>query len=93
MNGSLTRLAKLHIEASISLKFTDDLNDVGDFNLKELLYVKQVFPYEYLADLGKLNDKDLLPREAFYSFLNGVGISGEKYDSSRRVWKKLDVRN
>ena len=37
------------------------------------------FPYEYMDDLLKLDDRALPPQEAFYSRLKNEGISDEDY--------------
>ena len=37
------------------------------------------FPYEYMDNLLKLDDRALPPKEAFYSRLKNEGISDEDY--------------
>ena len=44
-----------------------------------LLTRKGVYPYEYMDMLEKLKETKLPSKEAFYSRLNGVGISDEDY--------------
>ena len=51
-----------------------------------LLKQKGVFPYEYMTDFSKLNASSLPPKEAFYSNLNGSGISDEDYAHAKKVW-------
>lgn len=69
-----------------SLKYADGLIGEGESTLKEILFGKQVFPYEYLNDVGKLNEKNLPPR-AFYTSLKGVGME-EEYSHAKRVLEK-----
>ena len=41
----------------------------------------------------KLKETKLPPREAFYSRLNGVGISDENYAHAQEVWETFDMKN
>ena len=41
----------------------------------------------------KLKETKLPSREAFYSRLNGVGISDENYAHAQKVWETFDMRN
>ena len=45
------------------------------------------FPYEYMDGIGKLEDSDLPPQEAFYSRLKNKGISDEDYARCQAVWR------
>ena len=44
------------------------------------------FPYEYMDDLLKLDDRALPPQEAFYSRLKNEGISDEDYALCQVAW-------
>ena len=44
------------------------------------------FPYEYMDDLQKLEDRVLPPQSAFYSRLKNEGISDEDYARCQAVW-------
>ena len=44
------------------------------------------FPYEYMDGIGKLEDRDLPPQEAFYSRLKNEGISDDDYARCQAVW-------
>ena len=44
------------------------------------------FPYEYMDDIGKLEDRALPPQEAFYSRLKNEGISDDDYARCQVVW-------
>ena len=45
------------------------------------------FPYEYMDDLLKLDDRALPPQEAFYSRLKDEGISDEEYALCQVAWR------
>ena len=45
------------------------------------------FPYEYIDDLMKLEDRALPPQEAFYSRLKNEGISDEDYALCQVTWR------
>ena len=44
------------------------------------------FPYEYMDGIGKLEDRALPPREAFYSRLKNENISDNDYARCQTVW-------
>ena len=41
----------------------------------------------------KLKETKLPPREAFYSMLNGEGISDEDYTHAQKVWETFEMKN
>ena len=45
------------------------------------------FPYEYMDDLLKLDDRALPPQSAFFSRLTNEGISDEDYARCQAVWR------
>ena len=50
---------------------------------------KGVYPYNYIDSLKRLDESQLPPKEAFYSKLNGNGISGKDYKHTKgmeSVW-------
>ena len=58
-----------------------------------LLVRKGVYPYEYMDLPKKLQETELLPKEAFYSRLNEEGISDEDYEHARKVWETFEMKN
>ena len=54
---------------------------------------KGVYPYEYMNLPEMLKETELPPKEAFYSRLNGVGISDKDYEHVREVWKTFEMKN
>ena len=45
------------------------------------------FPYEYMDDLHKLEDRALPPQAAFFSRLKNEGISNDDYARCQAVWR------
>ena len=45
------------------------------------------FPYEYMDDLQKLDERSLPPQSAFYSRLKNEGISDTDYAACQAVWR------
>ena len=45
------------------------------------------FPYEYIEGIGKLEDRALPPKEAFYSRLKDEDISDDDYARCQTVWR------
>ena len=58
-----------------------------------LLKRKGVYPYEWLDSVDRLNETDLPPIEAFYSTLNGSGITKEDYEHAQNVWKTFGMKS
>ena len=63
----------------------------GDYT--ELLTRKGVYPYEYMDSFAKFDNISLPPIEAFYSSLDGEGISENDYVFPQEVWDKLKIRH
>ena len=57
----------------------DNVRRYYEENELHLLTRKSVYPYEYMDLPEKLNERQLLLKEAFYSRLNDEGISDENY--------------
>jgi hypothetical protein len=61
-----------------------------DERLFELATRKGVYPYEYVTDEIKYQDKGLPPHEAFYSSLSGENISDEDYAFALKVYREFE---
>ena len=57
-----------------------------------LLMRKGVYPYEYASSCKRFDDKQLPPKEAFYSKLADEGISGDDYKHAQEVWDEFDMK-
>ena len=59
----------------------------------DLLLRKGVYPYDFVDSLDKLNEKELPPKEEFYTKLNDEGISDEDYNHAQKVWKEFVMKS
>ena len=57
-----------------------------------LLMRKGVYPYEYASSCARFDDKQLPPKEAFYSKLIDEGISDDDYKHAHAVWDEFDMK-
>ena len=60
---------------------------------KDLLLRKGVYPYEYMDCIEKIYDKNLPPKELFFSRLTGKNVSEEDYFLAQRVWQQFGMKN
>ena len=76
-----------------NLQPTDFINTKRKFkhNL-ELITRKGVYPYDYVSSLEKMSEKQLPPKEEFYSKLNNEDISDEDYKHAQKVFKTFDCK-
>ena len=81
MNSSLDKLVK-------NLGKNDFKNMEKYYNERQLQLLKRkgVYPYEWLDSIDKLNETQLPSKDAFYSKLNGQGISDKDYKHAQSVW-------
>jgi len=61
------------------------------FNDTELLVRKGVFPYGRFDSLERLSEKNLPPKESFYSKLNDCDITDKDYEHALKVWKRFKM--
>lgn len=59
----------------------------------DLMKRKGVFPYEYITNLQRLEERRLPPRAAFYSHLKLSDISESEYLHAHNVWNTFHCRN
>jgi hypothetical protein len=86
LNSSLDRLAA-------NLQRTDFIHTARHTpqDKLHLLLRKGVFPYEYWSGPERAVEKQLPPREAFFSHLTGEHISIEDYLHAQSVWSAFDM--
>ena len=62
-------------------------------NLKdiELLVRKGVFPYDWFDSLEKLSERNLPPKQSFYSKLNDWDITDKDFEHALNVWKHFKM--
>ncbi|XP_057335085.1 uncharacterized protein LOC130673889 [Microplitis mediator] len=57
----------------------------------QLVTRKDVFPYEYITNIDKLNDRQLPDQNSFFSKLSNTGISDDNYSFIQLVWNKFNI--
>ncbi|MCS7318095.1 MAG: DNA polymerase [Candidatus Dojkabacteria bacterium] len=57
--------------------------------LPEILMRKGVYPYEWIDDYSKFENKELPPKECFYNSLKNSHISDSEYEHAKKVWNEL----
>ena len=76
-----------------NLQPVDFINTKHAFKSKtSLLTRKGVYPYDYVSSLDKLSEKQLPPKEEFYSKLNDENISEDDYLHAIRVWDTFECK-
>jgi hypothetical protein len=59
---------------------------------QELLRKKQVFPYDHLDSLDRMDERSLPTREQFYSKLYGEEVDDDKYERAQQIWRVFDCQ-
>ena len=65
----------------------------NDLNKLLILLRKGVYPYEYMDNWNKFNEKVLPSKESFYSNLTLENITKRDYAHANNVFKKFDINN
>ena len=65
---------------------------IPDHMLK-LLVRKGVYPYEYMDSMERFEEKQLPPKEVFFSKLTNSDISDEDYQHAQNVWKTFKIKD
>ena len=71
-------------------QLTHTSNIFGDQT--DFLARKGVYPYEFMDSFNKFNHQ-LPSKEAFFSSLNGEGISESDYKHARNIWEVFKMKN
>ena len=58
-----------------------------------LITRKGVFPYEYMDSFDRFVEKELPPKESFYSSLSDESISDQDYQHAQEVWATFNCKN
>ena len=59
----------------------------------DLLTDKGVYPYDYMNSFDKFRDKELPPKNAFYSNLTECDIADEEYEKAKIIWEHFGIKN
>ena len=70
-----------------------NLNKYCSGNQLRLLLSKDVYPYDYVDCMKKLDGTSRPPKDAFYSKLTGEGITDEDYQHAHTVWKEFNIES
>ena len=57
---------------------------------QELLFGKDVYPYDYVDRPAKLEETQLPPKQEFHSKLYEEGISDQDFQHSKNVWRNFN---
>ncbi|KFM71739.1 hypothetical protein X975_17934, partial [Stegodyphus mimosarum] len=82
---------------SLVNNLTDEMFTHIRRNFKEdkvnLLLRKGIYPYDYMDDMQKFEDKFLPPREKFFNLLNEQHVTENDYEHAKNVWNTFDIEN
>ena len=78
---------KLKKKFKSTFKFSN--NDINEFIL---LLRRDVYPYQYMNDWEKFNERTLPGKEEFYSNLNLKDITDADYMHAKRLCKEFEIR-
>lgn len=59
---------------------------------KELLFRKEVFPYDYLDNFEWFNETELPPQEEFYNTLTESNIKSNQYEYAKKIWTSFGMQ-
>ena len=76
-----------------NFKFSKRNPYIGNDEDLDLLTDKGVYPYDYFTSFDKLRDKQLPPKEKFYSNLTESNIEDDEYESAQKIWEHFGIRN
>ena len=65
----------------------DEFKNLKEQFKVELLVRKGVFPHDWFDSLEKLSERNLPPKESFYSKLNDCDITDKDFEHALRLWK------
>ena len=88
MASSLDKLSSyLKIDQFVNLKKYYSGNQLT------LLLRKDVYPYDYVDSMRKLDETSLPSKDAFYSKLTNEEITDEDYQHAQTVWKEFNTES
>ena len=59
----------------------------------ELMTKKGIYPYDYMNGFEKFSERQLPPKQDFYSKLNDCGITDKEYEHAEIIWKEFEIKN
>ena len=85
LQGSLDSLVRATPKES--LKITSTISNGSD-----LLYKKEIYPYEYMDSWARFRETSLPDKEKFYSKLNDEHITEDEYAHAKTVWETFECK-
>ena len=67
--------------------------EVDDDTKINLITRKGIYPYDYMDSFDKFKDKNLPPKDAFYSQLNDEHIWDADYQHAQPIWKTVRLKS
>ena len=58
----------------------------------DLLTDKGIYPYDYFDSFDRFTERNLPPKEAFYSKLSEEHVNDKDYERAQKVWKHFGIR-
>ena len=89
LSTSLEKLVE-NLKQTGTNKFYHTIRQLGD---DPMLFVKAIYPYEYLTSSAVFEETQLPPKDAFFSKLSEQGITDEEYERAQTMFKKAKCRN
>ena len=59
----------------------------------DLLTDKGVYPYDYFTSFDKFRERQLPPKDKFYSNLTESNIEDDEYERALKIWEHFGIRN
>ena len=89
---------KKEYQKDLNKKLIERFSNVYEFcgytmNKFITLLRKGVYPYEYMDEWNKFDEKELPSKESFYSNITVEDISDTDYAHANNVFKKFDIKN
>jgi hypothetical protein len=76
-----------------NFKFSKRNPYVGNDEDLDLLTDKGVYPYDYFTSFDKFRERQLPPKEKFYSNLTESNIEDDEYERALKLWEHFGIRN
>lgn len=89
MSSSIEKLAH-NLKSSEFTEMAKYFTDVTSFNL---MIRKNVFPYDYITDLAKLQETALPSKELFFNRLTNSNVSDVDYNHALNVWSHFQINS
>ncbi|KAK3106169.1 hypothetical protein FSP39_014172 [Pinctada imbricata] len=90
LDASLDSLV-LNLKNDDTSHFKQFMHEFQSEKQREMLLQKGIYPYSYVTDESKFNDRKLPPKVAFYNSMKKCHISDDEYSHAQKVWKEMKM--